>query len=205
VRRDPAALALGLAVAAFFVHQVVDKDWSYVGSCGPLFCAAGIVASRPTAPAGVRRPLLAAAAVAVALAVTYSLAAPWLADRAYARATESGAKQAHSYDPLAVEPLTLWAAYEEPTNLAAALDHYEQAVQLEPENADTWYELGSFYFRHKQWKLAYDALNNSYTYDRFGRAAQPCGLLDQARARAYNYIPPAALKRCPGLRRASSP
>lgn len=205
-RRDPAALALGLAVAAFFVHQIVDKDWSYVGACGPLFLVAGVLAARGgSVTAAARRPLLAAAAAAVALAVVYSLAAPWLADRAYARATESGAKQAHSYDPLAVEPLTLWAAYEEPANLAAALDHYEQAVRLEPENADTWYELGSFYFRHKQWKLAYDALNNSYTYDRFGSAARPCGLLDQARARAYSYIPPAALKRCPGLRRASSP
>jgi hypothetical protein len=204
-RRDPAGLALGLAVAAFFVHQVADKDWSYVGACGPLFCVAGVVAARPGAPVAARRPIVALAAVAVALAAVYSLAAPWLSDRAYARATESGAKQAHSYDPLAVDPLTLWATYEESTSLAAALDHYEQAVSLEPENANTWYELGSFYFRHEQWTLAYDALNNSYTYDRFGRAAQPCGLLDQARAKAHNYIPPKVLRQCPGLRRASSP
>jgi O-Antigen ligase/TPR repeat len=205
VRRDAAGVALGLAVAVFFVHQVADKDWNYVGSCGPLFCAAGVVAARAAPAAAIRRPLVAAAAVAVALAVTYSLAAPWLAGRAYARGTESGAKQAHTYDPLAVDPLTLWATYAEPTNLAAALDHYEQAVQLEPENANTWFELGAFYFRQKQWTLAYDALNNSYTYDRFGSAAQPCGLLDQARAKAHGYIPPAVLRRCRGLRRGSSP
>jgi|SRR5579884_265737 len=203
-RRDPAALALGLAVAAFFVHQVVDKDWNYVGSCGPLFCVAGIVAARRGAAVAIRRPLVAAAAVAVALAVTYSLAAPWLADRAYARGTEAGAKQAHSYDPLSVAALTLWAEYEQTTNPPAALDHLEQAVKLEPENANTWYELGAFYAGLKQWALAYTALNNSYTYDRFGFAAQPCGLLDEARLKAFDYAPPGLLKRCPGLRRASS-
>ena len=35
---------------------------------------------------------------------------------------------------------------------------------------ETWYALGAFYFEYKQWALAYDALNNSYTYDRFGPA-----------------------------------
>jgi hypothetical protein len=205
-RREPAGLALGLAVAAFFAHQVVDKDWNYVGSCGPLFCVAGIVAGRPgSVVAGVRRPLLAAAAVAVALAVSYSVAAPWLADRAYARGTEAGANRALSYDPFSIDALALLAAYEEPSNPAAALDHLEQAVRLEPENALTWYDLGSFYARHKLWRLAYDALNNSYTYDRFGAAARPCGLLDLARLRAHNYAPPGLLRRCPGLRRASSP
>jgi O-antigen ligase len=203
-RRDAAGLALGLAVGAFFVHQIVDKDWNYVGSCGPLFCAAGVVAARPGAVVAARRPLAAAAAVAVALAVTYSLAAPWLADRAYARGTEGGARQAHSYDPLSVAALTLWAEYEQATDPAAALDHLEQAVKLEPENANTWYELGAFYAGLKQWTLAYDALNNSYTYDRFGFAAQPCGLLDEARLKAHDYAPPGLLKRCPGLRRAST-
>jgi hypothetical protein len=204
VRREAAGLAFGLAVAAFLVHQVVDKDWNYVGACGPLFCAAGVVAARPTGVVAARRPLVAAAAVALALAVTYSLAAPWLADRAYARGTEAGAKQAHAYDPFSVEALELWATYVEPANPAAALDHYEQAVKLEPENADTWYQLGWFYARHRLWTLAYDALNNSYTYDRFGLAAQPCGLLDEARLKAYDYAPPGLLKRCPGLRRAST-
>jgi tetratricopeptide (TPR) repeat protein len=103
-----------------------------------------------------------------------------------------------------VDSLTLWAEYEQATNPAGALDHLEQAVKLEPENAGTWYELGSFYAGLKQWALAYAALNNSYTYDRFGFAAQPCGLLDEARLKAYGYAPPGLLKRCPGLRRAST-
>ena len=203
-RRDPAGLALGLAVAAFFVHGVVDKDWNYVATCGPLFLVAGLLAARPTA-ARARRPLLALGALVVAFGVVYSLTAPWLAQRAYARGTESGARQAHSYDPLSVNALLLLATYEEQTNLKTALKYYGQAVNLEPQNATTWYELGAFYFRQKQWLRAYDALNNSYTYDRFGSAAQPCGLLDQARLKAHNYAPQAVLKRCPGLRRASSP
>ena len=58
---------------------------------------------------------------------------------------------------------------------------YSDAVGLEPENARTWYALGAFYFEHKYWRLAYDALNNSYTYDRFGKASEHCGLLDRAR------------------------
>jgi hypothetical protein len=203
-RRDPAGLALGLAVAAFFAHGVVDKDWNYVATCGPLLLVAGLLAARPAATRA-RRPLLALAALVVAFGVVYSLSAPWLSQRAYARGTESGARQAHSYDPLSVNALLLLAAYEEETDLKTALKYYGQAVNLEPQNATTWYELGAFYFRQGQWLRAYDALNNSYTYDRFGTAARPCGLLDQARLKAHNYAPAAVLKRCPGLRRASSP
>jgi O-Antigen ligase len=203
-RRDPPGLALGLAVAAFFVHGIMDKDWNYVATCGPLLLIAGLVAARPAA-ARARRPLLALAALVVAFGVVYSLTAPWLSQRAYARGTEAGARQAHSYDPLSVNALILLATYEEQTSLKTALKYYGQAVNLEPQNAETWYELGAFYARQKQWLRAYDALNNSYTYDRFGAAAQPCGLLDEARLKAHNYAPNAVLKRCPGLRRASSP
>src|SRR5581483_6259451 len=191
-----------LAVAAFFVHGVADKDWNYVATCGPLCVLGGALVARPRSAPARRRTFLAAAAVVVALACIYSLAAPWLGDRAYARGTEQGAKQAHSYDPLSVDALALWATYED---LAGALEHYQEAVRLEPENADTWYALGAFYAEHKQWALAYDALNNSYTYDRFGSAAMPCGLLDQARAKTFHFVPKQVLSRCPALRRAASP
>src|SRR5436190_143697 len=178
-RRDPAGLALGIAVAVFFVHGIVDKDWNYVAACGPFFLLMGALVA-PPAPQRTRpRLLLAAGAVAVALAATYSLAAPWLSDRALARADW---KQAHSYDPLSVDTLMEWATLEDASgNLDRANGLYLDAVHLEPQNARTWYALGAFYFDHKLWRLAYDALNNSYTYDRFGLAAQPCGLLDRAR------------------------
>jgi uncharacterized protein HemY len=77
-------------------------------------------------------------------------------------------------------------------------------VKLEPENAEAWYELGAFYFSYKQWRSAYDALNTSYTYNRFGPASAKCGLLDQARTKAFNFTPP-GLKQCRGSQRSSSP
>jgi hypothetical protein len=195
-RLEPAGLALGLAVAAFFAHAVVDKDWNYVATCGPLFFVAGCLLARPQAAPISRRPLVAACSVAVALACVYSLAAPWLAQRQLATATTAAqVKHARTYDPLSVDALLELAAFE--TDPASALQHYTDAVKLEPENADAWFELGSFYFGYKQWRLAYDALNNSYTYDRFGPAAKKCGLLDQARTKAFNFTPP-ALKNCLG-------
>jgi len=66
-RREPAGLALGLGVAAFFAHGVVDKDWNYVATCGPLLLLAGCLVARPR-PERARRPVLALAAAAVALA-----------------------------------------------------------------------------------------------------------------------------------------
>src|SRR5207248_9348130 len=101
-----------------------------------------------------------------------------------------------------VEPLMDEAALVDATgNLDRADSLFRQAVHLEPENARTWYELGAFYFEHRYWRLAYDALNNSYTYDRFGLAAQPCGLLDRARWNAGFRFGP----KCPATRRSSSP
>jgi hypothetical protein len=85
-----------------------------------------------------------------------------------------------------------------------AQELYLDAVGQEPENAETWYALGAFYFDYKQWRPAYDALNNSYTYDRFGPAAKTCGLLDQARTKAFGYTPPSATS-CRAGRRSSSP
>jgi hypothetical protein len=204
VRREPAGLALGLATAAFFAHAVVDKDWNYVATCGPLFLLSGGVLGRP-APATVRRPLLAACAVAVALAVVYSLTAPWLAQRQLASAsTVAQVKHARTFDPLSVDALLELAALETATNASSALGHYRDAVKLEPENAEAWFQLGAFYSSYKQWQLAYDALNSSYTYDRFGPASQKCGLLDQARTKVFNFTPP-RLKQCRGLQPSSSP
>src|SRR5438874_776394 len=202
-RRDPAGLALGLAVAAFFLHGVVDKDWNYVATCGPLFLLAGGMLAQPRL-APERRPLLAACAVACALAAVYSLAAPWLAQRELAKGTAAAFASAHSYDPLSVDALQGLAAFEDrPGHYRRADRLYRDAVALEPQNAETWYALGVFYFEHRAWRLAYAALNNSYTYDRFGQAARPCGLLDQARTKAFGYTPPNL--KCPGSKRPASP
>jgi tetratricopeptide (TPR) repeat protein len=207
-RGDPAGLALGIAVAVFFAHAIVDFDWNFIATCGPLLFLAGALLARLHAaePRPGRRPLVAIAAVAFALAGIYSLAAPWLAQRNLPATSLAQAKRAHSYDPLSVTALTDWAAYEDAAgNTARAAELYREAVAREPENAQTWYDLGSFYFDYRAWALAYAALNNSYTYDRFGPAAKTCGLLDQARTKAFNFTPAKLLKKCPGLRRSSSP
>lgn len=207
VRRDPAALALGIAVAVFFAHTIVDKDWNFVATCGPLLLLAGALLAQPRAAPqrASRRPLVAVAAVAFALAGIYSLAVPWLAQRELPAASLAQAKSAHSYDPLSVNALMDLAAYEDAAgHRVRAAGLYRDAVALEPENPETWYELGAFYFNYKAWRLAYDALNNSYTYDRFGAASRKCGLLDQARTKAFNFTPP-RLKNCPGSRQSASP
>jgi O-antigen ligase len=204
-RRDPAALALGIGVAAFFVHGIVDFDWSFVAATGPMLLVAGALLSPERTERRAGRPLFAIACLAVALAGIYSIAAPWLAERDLPAVSLAQAKRAHAYNPLSVYALMDWAAYEDAAgNLRRAEALYRAAVRREPENAQTWYALGAFYFDYGQWKLAYEALNNSYTFDRFGPAAKTCGLLDQAREKAFGYTPPGAAN-CPGARRASSP
>jgi hypothetical protein len=203
IRRDPAGLALGLAVAAFFVHTIFDKDWNYVATCGPLLFLAGALLAHPrTAPA--RQPLLAACAVAFSLAAVYSVVSPWLAQRELAKGTPASFASAHSYDPLSVDALQGSAAYDDLAGRYRQADRlYRDAVALEPENAETWYALGVFYFEHGAWRRAYAALNNAYTYDHFGAFARPCDLLDQARTKATGYTPPKL--KCPVSKRAASP
>ena len=201
-----AVTALGIGLAAFLAHTVVDMDWNFVATCGPLLLVAGALAGRPAAPeasvARVRRPLLAAGAVLFALAAFYSLAAPWLAQRQLASAASAAdVKRAHAWDPLSTRVLMIWAAYEDADPLRAQ-QLYQQAVSLEPENSETWYALGQFYADHGAWKLAYEAFSKAWTYNRFGPTGTPCGPLDQARHKAQGTWPPS----CPrGRPRAATP
>jgi len=212
-----AVTALGVALAVFLLHMVADMDWSFVATCGPLLLAAGLLLGRepPAEPGRVppRRPLVAGAAVLLALGVVYSLAAPWLAQRALAAAGAAegrndiaGAiadtKRAHSYDPLSTDALTEWAALLDANgDTFGALQRYEDAVALEPESSSAWFALGSFYYEQGAWPQAYDALSKAWTYDRY-TVGTPCGLLDQARHKALGVWPPS----CPrGSRPAASP
>lgn len=203
-----AVTALGLVLAVFGLHTVVDMDWQFVASCGPLLLLAGVLLGRePEARAAarpVRRPLVAAAVVLVALGSVYSLAAPWLAQRTLASGlTVENAKRAHSYDPLSTEALTDWAALVDAGgDTFRALKLYRDAVALEPESSETWWALGSFYAGHGAWPQAYEALGKAWRYDRYGPAGEPCGLLDQARHKVLGVWPPS----CPrGSPRAASP
>ena len=202
-----AVTALGVGLAAFLVHTVVDMDWNYVATCGPLLLVAGAVVGRRApepAAARSRHPLLAIGAVLFALGAVYSLAAPWLSDRQLASATTiAGFKRAHTYNPLSTLALSEWATLEDATgNLRQAQKLYRQEVSLEPENGSTWYDLGRFYWEHGAWQQAYDAFDKSYRYNSQGPAGVPCGLLDQARHKVLGVWPAS----CPrGSPRAATP
>jgi O-antigen ligase/polysaccharide polymerase Wzy-like membrane protein len=184
-------LPLGLAIATCFLHSFVDIDWDYIAVQGPLFLLIGALLAGPPAPR--RGWLLPAAAVVCALAAVYSLASPWLSARRLNSALDAAtsgnlvgaldrAQSAHSFNPVAVEPLWLEAALT--LDKGRALQLYRQARDLEPENPDTWYQLGAFALHQlKQPRLAYRYLNHAYTLDNFlfGKGTTPGRDLDQAR------------------------
>jgi hypothetical protein len=205
VGADRAAVtALGLGLAVFLAHTVLDMDWNFAATCGPLLLVAGVLVGRSGGPASrtapVRRPLLAAAAVLFAFGAVYSLAAPWLAQRELLTLSAASAKRAHAWDPLSTEALIDQAALTADPLRAEAL--YRQAVSLEPENSETWLALGTFYGDYGDWKRAYAALGKAWTYNKFGPAGYPCGVLDQARHKLLGTWPPS----CPrGRPRASTP
>lgn len=192
--RDRATQVLALVLFVGWLHSVLDIDWSFVATQGPLFAVAGVLVTRQGAP--MRRRVLPAAGVAVcALAVLYSLFAPWYSDQrlqdaydAVVRGDRLGAidaaRDAHDLDPLALEPIQLLAvALETAQDFQDAHRYYVLATKREPRNPDTWYFLGRYYFSRHEWKAAYDALNHSYTLNAFGEVARTGGLLDQARCK----------------------
>ena len=203
-----AVTAVGVGLAAFLVHMVADMDWNYVATVGPRLLAAGVLLARPAPPVSdarpARRPLLAAGAVLLVLGAGYSLGAQWLAQRTLASATTAAdAKRAHGYDPLSTAALMDWAAFEGlGGHQHRAEQLYKQAVSLEPQNSETWWALGSFYYYDlKEWPQAYAALSSAWTYNRYGPAGTACGLLDQARHRALHVWPSS----CPGGVPAATP
>lgn len=162
IRRLPAleaaaASALAVAVLGYLLHALIDYDWDFIALTAPVMLVLGILLAagrvpRPRAPA----PLWAVAPVLVAAAAMFSLAAPWVAardvDDAYA-AIEDGqtgealtqARRARRLNPVSIEPLLALAAAEEARgSRAAALERYVQAVELQPLNWQSWYELGRF-------------------------------------------------------------
>ncbi len=162
VRRAPPrertpALALAVGVLVYVAHSLVDYDWSFVAATAPPLVAAGVLLASGRAPAR-RRSGLAAAPLSLALAaaVVLSLVAPWLSERrvddAYAligqgraRAGLEAARAARSLDPLALEPLFATASAETMLgDLDGARASLIQAVELQPLDADAWYELGAF-------------------------------------------------------------
>lgn len=152
-----AALALAVATLAYLFHALVDYDWNFLALTAPLMLVVGVLLG--AAAPGVRRArsiVWTVAGIAVAVAVVFSLGAPWLAGRkvddAFAALRESDssralddAKAAKSLNPLSIEPLLALAAAEEARDdQVAALRAYQDAVRLQPRNPRPWFELGQF-------------------------------------------------------------
>jgi O-antigen ligase/polysaccharide polymerase Wzy-like membrane protein len=188
--RTPAVIALALGAVACVVHSLVDIDWDYVAVQGPFFLTVGALVSGRAAPMPGRPWLRSAVIGLAALAVLYSLASPYFADRRVDKAYDAlvrpdlararaEAKAAHALNPLAVEPLWVWALTEPDEK---ALELYREARDLEPKNPETWYRLGLFELDVlKRPHDAYRDLNQSYTLDDYGPAGQKGGKLDEAR------------------------
>jgi tetratricopeptide (TPR) repeat protein len=151
-----AASALAVVTVTYLGHALIDYDWDFVGVTSPVFLVLGVLLAAGRPSARPREPLLATGVVLVGATIVASLAAPWLAERevasAYA-AIERGrvseavdhGRQARSLNPLSVDALFAEAAAEEARgDDRAALDRYIKAVELQPHNPRTWFELGRF-------------------------------------------------------------
>jgi O-antigen ligase len=205
-RRDRAVTALGLGLAAWLLHMVVDIDWSYVAVCGPLFLVGGALLARLARRPARARVVPALAAAVLVLACAYSLAAPWLAqnrlDDAESALPNLGSaldlvRTAHRYDPLSTDVLMTWASLVDANGEEThARGLYHDAVDREPLNPETWYELGAFEYQHRHWLAAYKALDRSWGLDRHGPAGVACDYLDLVRPKVTHYG-----RKCLGFRR----
>jgi O-antigen ligase len=187
-----AAAALTIAVPVYLLHALADIDWDFVAVSAPVFFVGGLLIGAGGSVRQIRARPLAAAGVAVALlAAVYSLAAPWLAANrtsdAYgassAAAAASAARDASDLDPFSVEPIWVLAAtYSLVGDGRDALAEYLRATRLQPENPNTWLQLGTYELARCAVFPAYRALNHAYTLDPFGPTGVPGGPLDRARA-----------------------
>ena len=156
-RQAAAATALTLGALAYLLHALIDYDWDFLALTAPLMVVLGVLlaAGRSARPRP-RSALWAATALLAVPALIFSLAAPWLSDRDVAdaygaverddpRAALDDADLARSLNPLSIDPLlAAAAAYEAIGDERSALDRYVDAVDLQPRNWRSWYELGQF-------------------------------------------------------------
>lgn len=176
-------LTLLAVVIAFGVQSSIDWTWFIPGVAVPALVAAGWLAGRgaPDRPIGLepdRRRLTerpGAAALAAGL-VTLTLLGGWLvwqplrssdADAAAFTALQRGdtagafadARTAVTANPLSPDPLfELSALYSTTGQPRSARAELLRAIDLEPENYNTWLQLGLFEIQAKQPQAALGAL-----------------------------------------------
>ena len=189
-----AAAALLAAPAAYAVHALVDYNWDFLAVTAPTMFALGVLAGvGREGGAGRRRPLLVVGVVVVTGAVLLSFTSPRLADSAQRSSTREltagdvdGARDralwARVFNPLAVEPfLALARVAERQGRVLRAEREYIRAIELQPENPETWYTAGIFEFEVRDnMCAAYRYLNEAYTRDPAGNQWVDGGPLEVA-------------------------
>jgi MFS family permease len=191
-----AAIALAIAAASYLVHALVDFDWDFLAVTAPTLFVLGVLAPAGEAAAR-RRTLWAVGAAALALVAVSSLAAPWLAERRLDGAlgaltrgdtalAAAKAEDAHDLNPLAVDPLLIWGlADAQRHRYAAAYRRYREAVDLQPENADTWFALGAFELSVLDSpRVAHAHLARAHELDPYGAEGELDRLIREAERRA---------------------
>jgi hypothetical protein len=171
-RRPGPQLALALALPAYFLHGLLDLDWDFVSVSGLAFFIAGALVVRPSAEQRRPRPFTVVTAAGFLLAVGFSLFAVWLGARWDGQAAAAVgvndqravtlAQRARSVNPFALDPLYQAAAAELDRGaqikaahaagwLAAyraanerAYGYFKKATEVQPKNAEAWYQLGFF-------------------------------------------------------------
>jgi tetratricopeptide (TPR) repeat protein len=90
---------------------------------------------------------------------------------------------ARFFNPLSADPLFALGRFEEAQQSRKGAERrYIQAVELLPDNPETWYTLGIFEFQSLRNLCAtYRFLNNAYTLDPAGNQWVKGGPLDVAR------------------------
>jgi hypothetical protein len=190
-----AGVALVAAPFAYLLHAVVDYSWDFLAVTAPTVLALGVLVGAGRAPGGVRRsPLLAVAVALVAGAVLLSFASPRLSERSLRESSRaldendfgdalSSALQGRSYNPYSTAPVLALAHIAQRQGFPRAAERrYIEAVELQPENPETWYALGIFEFYARQdMCAAYEALQTSWNLDSAGDQWLPGGELDQSR------------------------
>ena len=190
-----AAVALVAAPLAYLLHALVDYNWEFLAVTAPTMVALGVLVAAGHAPGARRvRPVLGVGAVLLAVALLVSFASPRLADTRVRESTralsnadyeraEDRADLARLLNPLSVDPFFAIARIRERQDFQrAAEEAYVDAVELQPENPETWYALGLFELQAlRNPCAAYEFLNEAYTRDPAGEQWIEGGPLDVAR------------------------
>ncbi len=190
-----AGIALVAAPTAYLLHSLVDYNWDFLAVTAPTLVALGVLAGAGRPPGERRRlPVLGIGVVVVAVAVLASFAAPRLSERSvrastraleerdYDRARDE-AQRGRSLNPYSLEPIAALARIaERQGEVREAQARYVDAVELQPENPETWYALGLYEYEViRDLCAAHEYLERAFALDPVGNQWVPGGPLDVAR------------------------